>query len=160
MCTYTVSRLSYDPVSPGASCSTWLRVRDVKQTGGDLASPAPGPGTDMVVPTDAGGWLLQLLGTQLSAAVSSASASGPGLGPRLDGRLCAAVPKGDLLLVADTLPDDVAATYGGRDLVRTFIDGLIAADLDVDGDGKADAASVSLDWTAVPARIVGYSPLE
>jgi hypothetical protein len=103
---------------------------------------------------------LQLLGARLDATVGKAAIEGPGLGPKLDGRLCAAVPKADLLLAVDTLPSETIAKFGGSQVVKNVVDGLVEADLDADGDGTADSVSMALEWTAVPARIVGYSPEE
>ncbi len=158
LCTYTVSRASYDPATLGAECAPWLRFDGLSRNGAEVASPSPGKALDMVVPVGTGGWLLQLLGARLDAKLSEAVVTGPGLGPRLDGRLCAAVPKADLLLAVDTLPPETIAKFGGVEFVTKVVDGLIEADLDADGDGTADSVSMALEWTAVPARIVGYSP--
>lgn len=160
ICTYTVSRASYDPATLNPTCGNWLRFRDLERKGAEVASPNPGVALDMVVPVDAGGWLLQLLGARLDATASKAAVEGPGLGPRLDGRLCAAVPKADLLLAIDTLPPETIANFGGATVVKKVLDGIVEADLDADGDGDAESVSMALEWTAIPARIVGYSPEE
>ena len=39
-----------------------------------------------------------------------------------------------------------------------YRDLALPADIDVDGDGKAESVSGALRWTAIPARITGYSP--
>jgi len=158
LCTYTVSRASYDPASLSAECSPWLRFEGLTRKVAEVASPSPGKALDMVVPVKAGGWLLQLLGARLDAKVSDAEVMGPGLGPKLDGRLCAAIPKADLLLAVDTLPPETIAKFGGSQVVKNVVDGLVEPDLDADGDGAAESVSMALEWTAVPARIVGYSP--
>ncbi|MBM4377271.1 MAG: hypothetical protein FJ095_19500 [Deltaproteobacteria bacterium] len=160
LCTYTVSRASYDPASLDETCATWLRFRDLARSGAEIASPTPGVALDMVVPVGGGGWLLQLLGARLDAVASQAAVEGPGLGPKLAGRLCAAVPKADLLLAVDTLPAETTAKFGGAEVVKKVVDGIVEADVDADGDGDADSVSLALEWTSVPARIVGYSPKE
>ena len=157
LCTYTVSRASYDPSAGAGACPTWLRFPGVARTVDAVASTS-GSALDFVVPVGGGSWLLQLLRARIDAKIRAAEVSGPGLGPRLDGRLCAAVPKADILLAVDTLPPDTLAKFGGADLVRTALDLNLKADLDIDGDGAADSVSAALEWTAVPARIVGYSP--
>ena len=63
-----------------------------------------------------------------------------------------------MLLAVDTLPAETVAKFGGAEVVKKVVDGIIIADLDADGDGTADSVSIALEWTAVPARIVGYSP--
>jgi hypothetical protein len=158
LCTYTVSRASYDPATVGSECAPWLRFDGLERHVADVTSPSPGKALDMVVPVNPGGWLLQLLGARLDAKVSDAEVVGPGLGPRLDGRLCAAVPKADLLLAVDTLPAETIAKFGGAEFVKNVVDGIVKPDLDANGDGDADSVSMALEWTAVPARIVGYSP--
>lgn len=158
LCTYTVSRASYNPGTPSGACSPWLSFDGLVRTDSRIASPSPGKALDMVVPVQAGAWLLQLLGARLEANVSAAAVTGAGLGPQLDGKLCAAIPKADLLLAVDTLPAETVATFGGAEVVKKVVDGIIIADLDADGDGTADSVSIALEWTAVPARIVGYSP--
>lgn len=159
-CTYTVSRASYDPATLAPECATWLRFRDLTRTGDAIASPSPGVALDMVVPVKSGGWLLQLLGARIDATASKAAVEGPGLGPQLQGRICAAIPKADLLLAVDTLPAETIAKFGGATVVKKVVDGIVESDLDADGDGSADSVSMALEWTAVPARIVGYSPEE
>lgn len=158
LCTYTVSRASYDPGSLEPTCATWLRFRDLKRTGDEVSSPSPGVALDMVVPVGSGGWLLQLLGARLDATALPAAIEGPGLGPALAGRLCAAVPKADLLLAVDTLPPETISKFGGVDVVKKVVDGIVEADFDADKNGEADSVSLALEWTGVPARIVGYSP--
>ena len=39
-----------------------------------------------------------------------------------------------------------------------YVGRALEADLDADGDGAGDSVSRALAFTAVPARIVGYSP--
>jgi hypothetical protein len=159
-CTYTVSRASYDPATLEPTCAPWLEFDDVRAEGAALASPSPGPALDMVIPLDPGRWLLQLLGARLEATAFDALVEGEGLAPRLEGRLCAAVPKVDLLLAVDTLPPETIAKFGGKSVVRDYVDAALEADLDASGDGEADSVSMALEWTAIPARIVGYSPDE
>ena len=157
-CTYTVARASYDPATLEPTCAPWLEFDDVRSKGAALASPSPGPALDMVIPLDAGRWLLQLLGARLEAEAFDALVEAEGLAPRLEGRLCAAVPKVDLLLAVDTLPPETIAKFGGKDVVRDYVDAALDADLDASGDGEADSVSMALEWTAIPARVVGYSP--
>ena len=159
-CTYTVARASYDPATLEPTCAPWLEFDDVRSKGAALASPSPGPALDMVIPLDGGRWLLQLLGARLEATAFDALVEAEGLAPRLEGRLCAAVPKVDLLLAVDTLPPETIAKFGGKDVVRDYVDAALDADLDASGDGEADSVSMALEWTAIPARIVGYSPDE
>ncbi|MSP15341.1 MAG: hypothetical protein EXR73_01800 [Myxococcales bacterium] len=160
LCSYTVSRASYDPASPSATCGNWLRFGDVARIGALIASPSPGPVLDLVVPVERRRWLLQFLGARLEADVSEAEVVGAGLGPRLDGRICAALPKSDLLLAIASLPPESVEQFGGSDVIQSVVDVLVEPDLDADGDGEAESVSMALDWTGVPARIVGYSPNE
>ncbi|MSP23935.1 MAG: hypothetical protein EXR75_01985 [Myxococcales bacterium] len=159
-CTYTVARASYDPATLKTTCETWLRFDGVQRTGEIVASPSPGSALDMVVPVTVGSWLLQLLGARFDATATASAGTDPPSGPALEGRLCAAVPKSDLLLAVDTLPADVLAKFGGRNFVRNVLDGALEADIDADGDGVGESVSAAMSWHAVPARIVGYSPTE
>lgn len=158
LCTYTVSRDSYDPATLAPSCATWLNFRGLTRSGAQLASPPAVSTLDMVVPVGKGGWLLQLAGARLDATVGEAQVQGPGLGPRLAGRLCGAVPKADLLLAVDALPVETIAKFGGPVVVKSIVDGVVKPDVDADRDGAPDSVSMAFEWVAVPARIVGYSP--
>jgi len=70
----------------------------------------------------------------------------------VQGFLGGAVDKAELLDTIGKLPDDVLPM--DKEIVITMLDTLIVNDLDTDGDGTPDAASVAIRFDTIPANIV------
>jgi hypothetical protein len=159
-CTYTVSRLSYEVTSIAGGCAPWVRfdglTPDATRT--SVRTSDQGQMVDMAIPVDKGVWLLQLLAARLEGTLSQAVVTGPGLGPQVEGRICAAIPKGDILRAIESLPAETLSSFGGAESAKLLIDLALPADIDIDADGKPESVSGALRWTAIPARITGYSP--
>ena len=70
----------------------------------------------------------------------------------IQGFLGGAVDKGELLDTIAKLPDEVLPM--DKETVVGLLDTLIVNDLDTDGDGTPDAASVAIRFDAIPADLV------
>ncbi len=72
----------------------------------------------------------------------------------MSGILGGAVPKALLLEAIDAVPDetfdDLPLT---KDAIKSLLEMLIRDDIDISGDGQADAASIGLIFEAIPANI-------
>jgi len=70
----------------------------------------------------------------------------------MQGFMGGAVDKAELLLAIDSLPDDVFPL--DKETIKGMLDTLIVNDLDSDGDGVDDAASISIRFDTIPADLV------
>lgn len=146
-CPYLVSPDTFD-----ADCASLVSLDNAQISGATLNAGGPGYSFPLVLPI-ADGVLLELTlhATQVKAQVTF-EAGGPA---GLDGILAGAISKQAILdgieaVPADQLPLD-------KDLIIQMIQGLIQSDIDTDGDGVMDAASVGLPFTAIGGTIVGLS---
>ena len=72
----------------------------------------------------------------------------------LDGVLAGAVPKSELVAALDALPDDGSLPVSKDDL-KGLLDALVQNDIDLDGDGKKDAASIGLKLKGIAGTLTG-----
>lgn len=86
------------------------------------------------------GSLLQL--TLQGAQVRATATTSGGALETLDGILAGSVSKGELLAAIAKVPPDLLPADPA--LVASLIEGLIAADVDANGDGVKESASVAL----------------
>jgi hypothetical protein len=135
-------------------------------SGGGLSSEAAGDPSDLLqfgIPAAGGGQvLLQLHAPALEARATvdpsnPTAVAAPGF-VGLSGRLCGAVPIASLRAALAALPADVLEAVGGLATAEALLADNLAADVDLDGDGAFDAASVALAFTGTRARLSGLSP--
>ncbi|MSP92189.1 MAG: hypothetical protein EXR79_10375 [Myxococcales bacterium] len=72
----------------------------------------------------------------------------------LDGVLAGAVPKTELVAALDALPDDGSLPISKDDL-KGLLNALVQNDIDLDGDGKKDAASIGLKLKGIAGTLAG-----
>jgi len=72
----------------------------------------------------------------------------------MQGFLGGAVDKAELLDTIEKLPDEVLPM--DKEMVIDLLDTLIVNDLDTDGDGEPDSASVAIRFDTIPADLVPY----
>ncbi len=73
----------------------------------------------------------------------------------LDGVLAGAISKQAILDGIEAVSEDQLPL--DKDLIIQMIQGMIQSDIDTDGDGVKDAASVGLPFTAIRGTIVGLA---
>ncbi|MSQ84763.1 MAG: hypothetical protein EXR77_18140 [Myxococcales bacterium] len=129
--------------------------------GAGLALP-PGDMLQFAVPLTAGAQvLLQVYHPRLDAQVTVAQGGEPAgpLGWRaVQGSLCGAVPLADLDAALAGLPQATLESLGGLATAQALRAKMVPGDVDLDGDGKNDAASAAVAFTGTRAKITGLSP--
>ena len=70
-----------------------------------------------------------------------------------EGVIGGAIDKQLLLDDADDLPEGGLPV--SKDMIKSLVNMLIANDVDTDGDGKEDKASVGIKFTTIPGAISG-----
>jgi hypothetical protein len=177
-CTYTASRDSWDPTTPGTGpCDAWLVSRAVhtpdvgpagsgRLSGGGMFAETPQAAGDLMqfaIPVGAGGRvLLQLHRPAVEARATLDPANPTAVGApgfvSLSGRLCGSIPMESLRAALAALPADVLDVVGGLAIAESLLADNLVADVDLDGDGVFDAASAVLAFEATRARLSGFSP--
>ncbi len=79
-----------------------------------------------------------------------------GLITGVTGIIGGAVPKTELVAAVEALPDDALPI--SKDAVLGLLDILVVNDIDTDGDGEADAASIGIKVGGIGANLVGIAP--
>jgi hypothetical protein len=146
-CSYSVDAASMHI----PTCGPAWRFDDVTLDGEQL--DAEGQGARFIIPVPLFSpttlFPLQVEAARLHATIR---ADGEGLD---DGILAGAVRKQDLLDSLDSWPvEDLVVSI---ELVKGMLDMFIVPDIDLDGDGTVDAASVGFPFTALGATISGVA---
>lgn len=139
-----------DPATFDVDCAPLVSLDNAQINGATLTGGGPGYGFPLVLPISDGVLLdLTLFATQVQAQVSFQG----GMPDALDGVLAGAISKQAMIEALDAVPADQLPL--DKDLIIQMISGLIQSDIDTDGDGVYDAASVGLPFTAIAGTIVG-----
>lgn len=147
-CDYNVAALSFD-----AQCQPYFyfdnaQIRDGKLTAGGTDSLI-----NMVLPLTGG----NLLGVTIAKARTEATVSTNAQGQivALNGIIGGAIPKAQLIEAVGNL-DPASFSLPGLTpaAAAALLDQLINSDIDLDGDGLPEAASVAMRIATIPARIV------
>jgi hypothetical protein len=72
-----------------------------------------------------------------------------------EGILAGAVPKASLMAAIDGLPDTGLPAGLDKASIKSLLEVLVESDIDTNGDGVKDAASIALKIKGVPAAITG-----
>ena len=141
-----------DPATFDADCAPLVSLDNAQVDGATLSAGGPGYSFPLVLPISDGVLLeLTLFATQVEALVSFDA----GMPATLDGVLAGAISKAAMIEALDAVPADQLPL--DKDLIIQMIQGLIQSDIDTDGDGAMDAASVGLPFTAIAGTIVGLA---
>ncbi len=144
-CDYYVLAESFDD-----ACDPIVVMDNAKVVGTQLSAGGPGYNFTFPLPL-AEGVLLEvvLFHAQIQAKVTVA-----GGGPAsLSGVLGGAISKQDMLDAIDAVPEDQLPL--SKDMILSMIDMMVTNDIDSDGDGVNDAASIGLPFAAIGGKIVG-----
>jgi len=133
-------------------CTPLVSLDNAQVTGATLAAGGQGYGFPLVLPISDGVLLeVTLYATSVQAQISFEA----GQPAALDGILAGAISKQALIDAVDAVPADELPL--DKDLLIQMIQGLIQSDIDTDGDGDMDAASIGLPFTAIAGTIVGLA---
>ncbi len=155
ICVYTISDANYDLAAntndtcpAGASLKT-ATIKDGKLSGG-------GKGFGFAIPIPLSGVKLELPfeNAQIEGLVQSASkwkSTG-------QGKLCGVIPKPALFAALELVPEEQLKGIGGKSGAKAFLNTLLVADIDLDGDGKLEGVSAGFSFTTIGAEVVGITP--
>ncbi|MBM4373426.1 MAG: hypothetical protein FJ098_17345, partial [Deltaproteobacteria bacterium] len=146
-CVYLVDAKAFD-----AECLPLVALDNAQVNGAVLSAGGPGYAFPLVLPLSEGVLLdVTLYSTQLSASVTFSA----GKPAALSGVLAGAISKAGMIEALEAVPEDQLPM--DKDLIIQMIQGLVKADIDTDGDGAKDAASVGLPFQAISGSIAGFS---
>ncbi|MFT5430851.1 MAG: hypothetical protein ACI9OJ_001529 [Myxococcota bacterium] len=147
ICDYVVSSL-YDP----SNCTPFV-VLPTTITGTKLVGGGKGTTVPFEIPFSETATLqLTLYDVQLLADVTVVD----GKIATLNGVLGGAVLKSDLIAAIGQLPADALPLPPEQ--IVPLLDTLVKSDIDVDGDGTLEAASIGITLQAAPANLTGLAP--
>jgi len=148
VCNYLVAPESFDV----AACKPMVFFDNTKVKNGILTAGGKKYKVDIVLPiVPSSPFTMELLNARMVATVGS------GIGGQigLTGVLAGAISKKALLAQVDTLPD--VGLPVSKDTIKMFIDAMLSPDIDSDGDGKKDAASIGFKFTTNAGKITGIA---
>lgn len=148
-CEYDVAALSFD-----ANCEPYFHFDNARIEDGRLTAGGTGELINMVLPLQGG----SLLGVTIAAARTEGTvttdAEGKVIG--INGIIAGAIPKSQLIEAVRNLdPESFSLPGLTSEEAAALLDSLITADIDLDGDGLPEAASVAMRIQTIPASIVG-----
>jgi hypothetical protein len=91
--------------------------------------------------------------TLFAARIEATVTVKQGLVTKMDGIIGGAIPKASFLAAIDAVPAEQLPLP--KDMIVQLIQGLVVNDIDTDGNGSPDAASIAIPFEAIPAGIVG-----
>lgn len=147
-CAYLVSSSLLDPVT----CAPVVSLPG-NLAGNALKAGGPGTNFPFSLPIQGGVNLdITIYGARLQGTVTLTG----GKVAAVDAILAGAVPKQDLLTAIDALPEEGLPLP--KDSLKGLLDLLVVNDVDSNGDGTKDAASIALKLKGIPAVLAGTKP--
>lgn len=145
-CDWLVDKSFLDPTS----CEPIARVF-AERSGDRLVGGGPGTLLPFAIPFEGAALevVLANLRIEIDITVDNGQVSG------FSGLLGGAVPKATLIEGIQGLPDDALPI--AKDAAIGLIESLVDNDIDSDGDGSEDAASIGIKLEAIDARLVGVT---
>ena len=148
-CEYDVATLSFDE-----TCEPYFHFGNATIVDNTLTAGGTGDLINMVLPLVGG----ELLGVTIAAARTEGTvtrdADGNIIG--VNGIIAGAIPKAQLIEAVSSLdPESFSLPNLTPEEAAALLDQLIAADIDLDGDGLPEAASVAMRIQTIPATIIG-----
>lgn len=140
-----------DPVLLDKDCEPLVTLSNAKVLGGKLT--AGGPGANLPLSLPIAGLAINI--TVYNAKIDAKVTVSGGKITSLAGVLGGAVKKAELKAAITALPDDTFPAGFDKATIIGFLDILVAEDVDLDGNGSKDAASIGFALTAIGADLVG-----
>ncbi|GMV44397.1 MAG: hypothetical protein AMXMBFR64_61130 [Myxococcales bacterium] len=145
-CPYTVSASAFDD-----DCNALISFPGATIKGGVLT--AGGPGTSFPFEIPISGLPLQI--TIYSARIQAEVTLTDGTITGLQGIIGGAVPKEDIKAAVSALPAEQFPAGFSKETILNLLDVLVVNDIDSDGNGTKDAASIGIPFQAISGTIVG-----
>ena len=148
VCDYDVAALSFD-----AACDPYFRFDNARIVNNRLTAGGRDQLISMVLPLVGG----SLLAVTIASARTEGTLTldGEGRVTGINGIIAGAIPKAQLIeAVRELDPDNFSLPGLTPSAAADLLDTLVIADIDLDGDGLAEAASVSMRIATIPARLV------
>ena len=148
-CEYDIAALSLDE-----TCEPYFYFSNARIIDGRLTAGGTGDLINMVLPLVGG----SLLGVTIAAARTEGTVTVDGDGniTQVNGIIAGAIPKAQLIEAVRSLDPDSFNLGITPEEAATLLDTLVNADIDLDGDGLPEAASVGMRIQTIPATIVGF----
>lgn len=90
------------------------------------------------------------------ARIEASVVTEAGLVHSVEGLIGGAVPKVKLMDAIDVIPDEeFEATGYNKDFIKNTLGSIVEDDIDTDGDGMGDAASIGIRFKAIQGKLVG-----
>lgn len=155
-CKYTVNPSSYDVKSSAANCPPVINFPNVKVKDGALS----GGGKSQIFAIT-----LPIPNMALTLKINQATLQGTAAGDKTwdgtsKGLICGVIGKKDIVDAINAVPDEQIAKLGIGDKATLIglISTLLKPDIDVDGDGTPESASVAIQWESITAMLTGMTP--
>jgi hypothetical protein len=148
-CNYTVAPDSFD-----ADCNPVVELEGAVISGDKLN--AGGGDAAITLPLPIAGLDLQV--SVFKAKLTATVVLQGGTIASMTGVLGGAVKKSDLEAAIAALPDDTFEPPLSKDTVLSFLGLLVQNDIDIDGDGVPEAASIGLPFSTVSGNLIGVTP--
>lgn len=148
VCDYDVAALSFD-----AACDPYFLFDNARITNGRLTAGGNDQLISMVLPLVGGSLLAVTIASARTEATLTTDASGRITA--INGIIAGAIPKAQLIeAVRELDPANFSLPGFTPEGAADLLDTLVIADIDLDGDGLAEAASVSMRISTIPARLI------
>ena len=153
LCDFQYDECSYYPIwaSFDADCSPLVSFDNAVLDGETLTAGGPEHHFALQFKLVGGGELeMAISGARLEATVQMTQGGSQVFS--MVGFIGGAVDKTELLIAVDKVPDEYFPI--DKETVKDLLDTLITNDLDTDGDGTPDAASIAIRFDTIPADLV------
>ncbi len=155
-CKYTVSPNSYDVKATAAVCPALINFPNCKIKDGKLSGGGKNQLFLFTLPIPNLSLVLKISQATIQGDVTATK----GWDSTKKGLICGVLGKQDIVDAINAIPDEQIAKFGIGDkkTIIGMVTGLLKSDIDGDGDGVKESASVALEWESVPVEILGMTP--
>ena len=144
VCDYVVDRASLDP----ETCAPLVTL-DATRSGDTILAGGPGTVFPFEIPLGEAVLAITLYDVRFEGEITMAGDEVTSIVGVIGG----AVPRSDLIDALEALPPDALPLDPGA--IISLLEVLVADDIDTDGDGVPDAASIGLPISGIGAEVVG-----
>jgi hypothetical protein len=148
-CDYWVDENSYAP----DTCAARISFDNATLTATTFRAGGPGYTFPFSIPIQGLPLSIDLFNARI---VATPTFAGPDLAG-LTGIIGGAVPKQQLIDAVNAIPDDQFPAGMSKAFVLSLLNLLITDDIDTDGDGRPDAASIGIRFVAIDANLAGIA---
>ncbi|MBM4342223.1 MAG: hypothetical protein FJ100_02465 [Deltaproteobacteria bacterium] len=153
-CKYTVKPDSYDPKATTPACPPVISFPNMKNKDGQLSGGGPKQIFQFTLPITTFALTLKITQAQLQGEVAGTAT----WDNTKKGLICGALAKKDIEEAIDAVPDEQFASLGGKGVIKGMIGSMLKTDIDADGDGFKESASVAIQWESVKGQVTGLTP--